>query len=125
MFELLQVLLREAPRAISKAELHRRLWPDSHVADSTLTSLVGEVREALGETGQRSGIIRTLHRFGYACTIRPTVARSEPAAPIGVPVDDGMGAAGTAAASGSAAPSPREVVGEPATAAGADASDSK
>jgi hypothetical protein len=36
------------------------------VSDATLTSLVAEVRGALGETAARSRFVRTVHRFGYA-----------------------------------------------------------
>ena len=65
-YELLKLILELRPRAVSKEELHRRLWGGTHVSDATLTALVGEVREALGECGRRHGRIRTLHGFGYA-----------------------------------------------------------
>ena len=64
-YDLLLVLVRERPRALSKAELHRRVWSDTHVSEATLTALVGELREALGETGRRDGLIRTVPRFGF------------------------------------------------------------
>ena len=48
-FELLAVLLRERPRALSKAELHDRLWPDTFVGETSLPRVVGEIRRALGE----------------------------------------------------------------------------
>jgi DNA-binding winged helix-turn-helix (wHTH) protein len=65
-FELLHLLLEHRPRALSKAELHGRLWPSSFVSDATLSSLVAEVRTALGETAGRACFVRTVHRFGYA-----------------------------------------------------------
>jgi hypothetical protein len=40
------------------------LWPGTFVSDGTLTSLVAEVRSAIGD-GEAS-LIRTVHRFGYA-----------------------------------------------------------
>lgn len=43
-FEFLCLLLQNRPRALSKAELHERLWPSTFVSDATLTSLVAEVR---------------------------------------------------------------------------------
>ncbi len=64
-FEFLCLLLQNRPRALSKAELHERLWPSTIVSDATLTSLVAEVRAALGETAGHSGFVRTVHRFGY------------------------------------------------------------
>jgi len=65
-FELLRLLIEHRPRALSKAELHERLWPSTFVSDATLTSLVAEVRDALGEKAKDGRFIRTVHRFGYA-----------------------------------------------------------
>ena len=42
------------------------LWPDTHVSDATLTGVVADAREALGDDGRAPKVIRTLHRFGYA-----------------------------------------------------------
>src|SRR5262245_7819904 len=65
-FELLRLLLENRPRALSKTELHERLWPSVFVSESTLSSLVAEVRSALDENAQSGGFIRTVHRLGYA-----------------------------------------------------------
>jgi DNA-binding winged helix-turn-helix (wHTH) protein len=65
-FELLAALLRERPRALSKAELHDRLWPDTFVGETSLPRVVGEVRRALGERPGEERFVRTVHRFGYA-----------------------------------------------------------
>lgn len=65
-FDLLRLLIDNRSRALSKAELHKRLWPDTFVSDATLSSLVAEVREALGERAGRARFVRTIHRFGYA-----------------------------------------------------------
>lgn len=65
-FEFLCLLLANRPRALSKAELHQRLWPDTFVSDATLNSVVAEVRAALGESAKAQGFVKTLHRFGYA-----------------------------------------------------------
>jgi DNA-binding winged helix-turn-helix (wHTH) protein len=65
-FDLLALLVENRPRAMSKAELHERLWPSTYVSDATLSSLVAEVRDALGERAGDRGFVRTVHRFGYA-----------------------------------------------------------
>lgn len=65
-FELLRLLLENRPRALSKAELHGRLWSSTFVSDATLTSLIAEVRDALGEKAGHGRFVRTVHRFGYA-----------------------------------------------------------
>src|SRR5688572_11819295 len=63
---LLELLIESRPKALSKADLQEALWPDVYVLESNLADLVSELRSALGQTGQRTGFIRTLHGFGYA-----------------------------------------------------------
>ena len=81
-FELLGALLESRPRALSKAELHDRLWAGTFVSDSSLASLVKEIRRALGDPVHRPAFLRTLHGFGYSfcgeaieATPRPGLAR--------------------------------------------------
>lgn len=65
-FQLLELLLENRPNAVSKAQIHERLWPGTFVSDSTLTSLLVEVRGAIGDEAQRPRFVRTVHGFGYA-----------------------------------------------------------
>lgn len=65
-FELLKTLIDQRPRALSKDELHKHLWPATFVSEANLASLIAEIREALGDTARRPRFIRTAHRFGYA-----------------------------------------------------------
>jgi DNA-binding winged helix-turn-helix (wHTH) protein len=65
-FDLLALLIDEAPRVVPKAELHARLWPGSFVSDATLVGVVKELRRALGDRDPGSPVIRTAHRIGYA-----------------------------------------------------------
>jgi DNA-binding winged helix-turn-helix (wHTH) protein len=65
-FELLKMLVEHRPRALSKQELHQHLWPATFVSESSLATLVGEIREALGDSAQKPHVVRTAHRFGYA-----------------------------------------------------------
>jgi DNA-binding winged helix-turn-helix (wHTH) protein len=65
-FQLLEALVAARPRALSKDELHDRLWPDSFVVEANLANLVGEIRAALGDDPRRPRYVRTVHRFGYA-----------------------------------------------------------
>ncbi len=64
-FELLSLLVSKRPRAVSKDEIQDALWPRTNVAESSLTTLVKELRTKLGQAG-REGPIRTVHGFGYA-----------------------------------------------------------
>ncbi len=65
-FELLGILLRCQPDAVSKADMHRELWPDTFVSDGSLAVLVAEIRRAIGDSGHHSSFVRTVNRFGYA-----------------------------------------------------------
>jgi len=65
-FQLLQLLVDDRPRALSKDELQQALWPDTFVSDTSLTTLVNELRAGLGESAREPRLIRTVHGFGYA-----------------------------------------------------------
>jgi DNA-binding winged helix-turn-helix (wHTH) protein len=65
-FDLLGALLRARPRALSKAELKDRLWPDVAVAATNLPALVNEVRDVLGDDARKPRFVRTVQRHGYA-----------------------------------------------------------
>jgi DNA-binding winged helix-turn-helix (wHTH) protein len=81
-FQLLDALVAARPKALSKDELHDRLWPDSFVVEANLANLVGEIRAALGDNPRRPRYLRTVHRFGYAFQAEgkePADARRVPA----------------------------------------------
>jgi len=65
-FQFLELLLENRPRALSKNEIHEKLWPGTFVSDGTLTSLLAEIRDAVGDQARNSRFVRTVHRFGYA-----------------------------------------------------------
>jgi DNA-binding winged helix-turn-helix (wHTH) protein len=65
-FDLLEILIQEAPRVVRKAELHARLWPDTFVSDAALTSLVKELRRVLRDLDTRAPFVKTSHGIGYA-----------------------------------------------------------
>ena len=65
-FALLGALIERRPKAISKEELQRLLWPDTFVSEANLPNLVAELREALGDDAHAPRVIRTVPRFGYA-----------------------------------------------------------
>jgi len=65
-FQLLSLLVENRPRAMSKDELQRALWPDTFVSDTSLTTLVNEIRTQLDDSAREHRLIRTVHGFGYA-----------------------------------------------------------
>src|SRR4051794_6777170 len=66
--QLLQVLIDESPRVVSKEEIIERLWPDVTVEEANVRNLIAEVRPALSDDDRAPKYIRTAHRFGYAFT---------------------------------------------------------
>jgi DNA-binding winged helix-turn-helix (wHTH) protein len=65
-FDLLQHLIENRTRAVSKQELYDRLWPGTFVTEANLPSLVAELRRALDDRPPVTRFIRTVHGFGYA-----------------------------------------------------------
>jgi DNA-binding response OmpR family regulator len=45
-FDLLRLLIRHAPRVVSKPEIHAALWPDTFVSDAALIVLIKEIRRS-------------------------------------------------------------------------------
>lgn len=72
-FDLLQLLLERRPDAVSKPEIHDRLWRDTFVSESTLTSLVTDLRAVLGDQAEEARFVRTVYGRGYAFTGAPPV----------------------------------------------------
>ncbi len=65
-FALLELLIAQRPKAVSKTEIHERLWPGTFVSPANLANLAVELRAALGDAARRPRILRTVPRFGYA-----------------------------------------------------------
>jgi DNA-binding winged helix-turn-helix (wHTH) protein len=64
--ELLLLLLEHRPNVVARERIRERLWPRTFVSESTLATLVAEVRAALGENARHPSYLRTVHRVGYA-----------------------------------------------------------
>jgi DNA-binding winged helix-turn-helix (wHTH) protein len=78
-FALLELLIEWGPKAASKADIHARLWPGTHVAEANLANLVAELRAALHDNARQRRVIRTVSRFGYAFTAVTKPVRAKPA----------------------------------------------
>jgi DNA-binding winged helix-turn-helix (wHTH) protein len=65
-FQLLEILMENRLKALSKSQLHDRLWPNTFVVEANLSNLIGEVRRALDDEPRQPRYVRTIHRFGYA-----------------------------------------------------------
>ena len=65
-FALLELLVTERPRALAKADLRERLWPETYVSNTALAQLVTELRKVIGDEPRAGRWIRTVFGFGYA-----------------------------------------------------------
>ena len=65
-YQLLALLLAKRPDAVSRTEMLETLWPGAAGSEGNLTSIVSEVRHALGEGARGGTWVRTVHGFGYA-----------------------------------------------------------
>jgi DNA-binding winged helix-turn-helix (wHTH) protein len=75
------MLIEQRPNAVSKEDIHTRLWPDTYVAEITLHSLVSEIRRAIGDDANDPQFIRTVHAFGYAFIADPQAAAAPGSTP--------------------------------------------
>src|SRR5687768_5800520 len=65
-FQLLENLIRHAPRVLDKRDLCEQIWPETFVNETSLAGLVNEVRDALGDEARKPRFIRTVHGVGYS-----------------------------------------------------------
>jgi DNA-binding winged helix-turn-helix (wHTH) protein len=78
--DLLALLVAERPRAVPKAEIRDCLWPGTFVAESNLTTLMTELRAALGDSARTPRYLKTVPRFGYAFCGTASVQSGRPPA---------------------------------------------
>jgi DNA-binding winged helix-turn-helix (wHTH) protein len=85
-FELLELLIRARPKALSKLQIRQRLWSETFVSDASLTVLVADLRAALGDDAKEPRYLRTVYGFGYAFAGEVATPASAGAAPaMGAP----------------------------------------
>ena len=78
-FDLLALLIERRPRAVSKDDISRHLWPGTFVSESSLPSLISEIRDGIADDQRTPGLIRTIRRFGYAFQGEPQPDVRQPA----------------------------------------------
>ena len=79
-FDLLVVLATDAPRVLSKSDLHARVWPGTFVSDATLVGVIKELRRVLDLGDEKISSIRTVNRVGYA--FARSVEREQQSGPV-------------------------------------------
>ncbi|MBR0850712.1 winged helix-turn-helix domain-containing protein [Bradyrhizobium diazoefficiens] len=65
VFDLLDYLIRNRDRVVSKDDLIRAIWNGRIVSDSALTTRLNAARTAVGDSGEDQRLIKTLPRKGF------------------------------------------------------------
>ena len=78
-FELLDLLLSQRPNVIARERVRARLWPAVAVSESTLATVVADLRAALEDDAKQPRFLRTVHGVGYAfCAEAALLGPSDP-----------------------------------------------
>jgi DNA-binding winged helix-turn-helix (wHTH) protein len=64
-WDVLCYLVERPGLLVTKDALHREMWPDTAVSDNTLTQVITELRQALGDKPRTPRIIETVHGRGF------------------------------------------------------------
>ncbi|RZN10801.1 hypothetical protein CWO91_11405 [Bradyrhizobium genosp. SA-3] len=65
VFDLLDYLIRNRERVVSKDDLIRAVWNGRSVSDAALTTRLNVARSAIGDSGDKQRLIKTLPRKGF------------------------------------------------------------
>jgi len=65
VFDLINYLIRNRERVVSKEDLIKAVWNGRSVSDAALTTRLNAARTALGDTGEEQHLIKTLPRKGF------------------------------------------------------------
>lgn len=82
-FELLELLVRTRPKALSKQHIRGQIWPDTVVGEASLTVAVAELRSALGDDAKEPRFVRTVYGFGYAFAGEAEEPKAKTSATVG------------------------------------------
>ena len=65
VFDLLDYLIRNRERVVSKDDLINTIWNGRSVSDAALTTRLNAARTAIGDSGEEQRLIKTLPRKGF------------------------------------------------------------
>jgi len=86
VFDLLDYLIRNRERVVSKDDLVSAIWNGRIVSDAALTTRLNAARVAIGDSGEEQRLIKTLPRKGFRFVGEVREAESSPGAVV---VSDG------------------------------------
>ena len=85
VFDLLEYLIRNRDRVVSKGDMLDAVWGGRIVSESTLATRINAARGAIGDDGESQRLIRTLSRKGIRFVGEVRVAEDEPQPPRAAP----------------------------------------
>lgn len=81
VFALLHLLVANADRLVSRAEVLEQVWEGRAVSDSAVDSRLKALRRALGDDGQAQRLVRTVHGRGFRFAAPVLLEATEGSAP--------------------------------------------
>jgi TolB-like protein len=79
VFDLLEYLIRNRDRVVSREDVFREIWKGRFVSESALSTRINAVRCAIGDSGEEQRLIRTLRRKGVRFVGTVIEAQASPA----------------------------------------------
>lgn len=82
VFALLQFLIENRHRVVSKNEIVARIWNGRIISDAAIASRIKSARAAIGDDGRAQGFIRTVQKSGFrfvadaAIAVQPELPKS-------------------------------------------------
>ena len=89
VFDLLELLIRNRGRVVSRDDMLNAVWGGRIVSESTLATRINAARGAIGDDGKNQHLIRTLPRKGIRFVGEVREAEDEPQAPRAGPSPSG------------------------------------
>lgn len=77
VFSLIVLLIENRDRVVTKDELIDTIWGGRIVSDATLSSRISAARRAVGDSGSRQSVIRTIPRRGFRFVADVETGRAE------------------------------------------------
>ncbi len=89
VFDLLECLIRSRERVVSKDDLIATVWKGRIVSDAALTTRLNAARNAIGDTGDKQRLIKTLPRKGFRFIGTVREAEEPAVEPVGTALHGG------------------------------------
>ena len=78
IFHLLEYLIRNRERVLTKDEIFRAIWKDVNVTDNALTRAIAQIRKALNDDPKNPRFIQTVPTVGYRFVAEVSVLEMPP-----------------------------------------------